>query len=59
MKFVNRVLDDEWNIGFESGLDFALYMINNASGSKFETLEHLISTIKDIKKDVDKAKNVI
>ena len=59
MKKVNKVLDDEWNIGFESGLDFALHMINEKSESKFESLEDLIAAVKAGKKDVDKVNNVI
>jgi hypothetical protein len=59
MKKVNRVLDDEWNIGFESGLDFALHMISEGSGVEFGTLKEVIAALKVIKKDVDKAKNVI
>jgi hypothetical protein len=59
MKKVNRVLDDEWNIGFESGLDFALHMINEGSGVEFGTLKEVIAAVKVIKKDVDKVDNVI
>ena len=59
MKKVNRVLDDEWNIGFESGLDFALHMISEGSGVEFGTLKEVIAALKVIKKDVDKVDNVI